>query len=240
MVIKMPSTITSKWGMIYINKDGYYRVSSSRVEEYVGKLVHRLVFEDFYKIKLPSNIIIHHNDGNKLNNEIWNLIPMTFEEHSKLHNSGDKSSLFGKKMSEETKRKISLARMGKKHSKETKQKISSKNRGRIITETWRNNISNGMKGRKLGIDSLVKHSKTNNNSLGIFRVHKIKCSTCKKGFRFVYMAGRYPSCIAQISSVDLLKLKKKILKKGFEWIIVDEEKAENTAKSLGLTLEDIQ
>lgn len=235
----MVSTIPSKWGRIYINKDGYYQVSSSKNKSYVGRLVHRLVFEEFYQIKLPSNIIIHHDDGDKLNNEIWNLIPMTFHEHSKFHNTGEKSAHYGKQKSEETKKKIALAHIGKTHTEETKKKISDKNKGRVITKKWRENISKGMMGRKNSISSLVKHAKTNNNYLGIFRVHKVKCSNCKNKFRFKYIVGRYPKYTAQLSSVNLLKLKQKVLEKGFEWIILDEDKARVTAESVGLTLEDL-
>lgn len=235
----MVSTIPSKWGRIYINKDGYYQVSSSKNKSYVGRLVHRLIFEEFYQIKLPSNIIIHHDDGDKLNNEIWNLIPMTFHEHSKFHNTGEKSACYGKQKSEETKRKIALAHMGKTHTEETKKKISDKNKGRVITKKWRENISKGMKGRKLSMDSLVKLSKTRNNSLGLFRVHKTKCSTCKNKFRYTYVVGNHPNYIAQISSVNLLKLKQKVLENGFEWCVVNEDRAKVTADSEGLSLEDL-
>ena len=51
-------------------------------------MLHRLIFEDFYKTKLPKNIVIHHNDGDPTNNNIWNLIPMRWEEHTFLHHKG--------------------------------------------------------------------------------------------------------------------------------------------------------
>lgn len=85
----MNTTIQTKFGTAVINLDGYYKISSKK-EGNFNKLVHRLVFEDFYKIKLPSEIIIHHEDGNKLNNEIWNLIPMSNNEHISLHSKGKK------------------------------------------------------------------------------------------------------------------------------------------------------
>lgn len=81
------TSIKTKFGTARIDKKGYYYISS-RKEGNNGKFLHRLVFEDFYKIKLPKHIFIHHNDGNKLNNEIWNLIPMTLSEHSSLHSMG--------------------------------------------------------------------------------------------------------------------------------------------------------
>lgn len=77
-------SVKTRFGTASIGNHGYYYITSY-TEGNNKKLLHRLVFEDFYKIKLPSHIIIHHDDGNKLNNEIWNLIPMTMSEHNSLH-----------------------------------------------------------------------------------------------------------------------------------------------------------
>jgi len=67
----------------------------------------------------------------------------------------------GHRMSEETKRKMSLARKGRKLSEEHKRKISESEKGKIIsektrqklrnvkkTDQWRINVSNALKGRK--------------------------------------------------------------------------------------------
>lgn len=80
----MAERIHTKFGIAGISTDGYYRVSSMK-EGNFKKLLHRLVFEDFYQIKLPEDWVIHHEDGNKLNNEIWNLVPMTRIEHAAMH-----------------------------------------------------------------------------------------------------------------------------------------------------------
>ena len=81
--------LKTKYGTARINARGYYEISSSK-EWNRGKLLHRLIFEDFYNVKLPSDIIIHHDDGDKTNNEIWNLIPLTKKEHHELHHKGKK------------------------------------------------------------------------------------------------------------------------------------------------------
>ena len=78
------TSIKTKFGTARIDKKGYYYISS-RKEGNNSKFLHRLIFEDFYQIKLPKNIHIHHDDGNKLNNNIWNLIPMTKGEHTFVH-----------------------------------------------------------------------------------------------------------------------------------------------------------
>ena len=134
----------TKYGKAGINSEGYYTIHSTKEGNH-GKKLHRLIFEEFYQITLPSNIVIHHCDHNKLNNNIWNLIPMTREEHTAYH------SQF-LEFSEETRAKMSKAHKGKKlsethiqmlkerfsgkgnpnygkkTSKETKQKISDKTR----------------------------------------------------------------------------------------------------------------
>jgi hypothetical protein len=81
----MSTTIQTKYGTATLNKHGYYWVNQN------GKRrpLHRLIFEDFYNIDLnkefPDGVHIHHIDGDRSNNEIWNLIPLTINEHSKLH-----------------------------------------------------------------------------------------------------------------------------------------------------------
>ena len=52
---------------------------------------------------------IHHLDENKMNNSLSNLVYLTHSEHSKIHNK------IGKKLSDETKQKMSEAKRGEKH-----------------------------------------------------------------------------------------------------------------------------
>ena len=47
--------------------------------------VHRYVMEQYLDRKLRPDEVVHHIDGNKLNNNIENLKIMTRGEHSKLH-----------------------------------------------------------------------------------------------------------------------------------------------------------
>lgn len=116
------TSIKTKYGTANIGHDGYYRITSSKEGNW-GKQLHRLIFEDFYQIKLPSNVVIHHEDGNKLNNKIWNLVPMTREEHTIIHRKC-------KKHSDETKEKISEVHTGKTVSEETRKKMSKAHYGR--------------------------------------------------------------------------------------------------------------
>ena len=67
------TAIKTKYGNANLNKWGYYAITS-RKEGNHGKLLHRVIFEDFYNIKLdeefPEGIHIHHIDEDKTNNEI--------------------------------------------------------------------------------------------------------------------------------------------------------------------------
>jgi hypothetical protein len=127
----------TKWGNARLNSYGYY-VISSRKEGNRGKLLHRLIWEDMFG-PIPEGHVIHHIDGNPINNTLFNLKLMSSSDHSSLHQKGKKQSeetlkkrseaLKGRSRSEETKRKISMGLKGKKQSEETKRKISKSMKG---------------------------------------------------------------------------------------------------------------
>lgn len=80
----LKKTLKTRWGIAKINDDGYYRITSKK-EGNPLKLLHRLIYEEFYGVKLPREIHIHHIDNNKLNNCILNLEAIHESEHIKLH-----------------------------------------------------------------------------------------------------------------------------------------------------------
>lgn len=85
------------------------------------------------------------------------LIFLTKSEHQRLHHSGKTHHLYGKHHSEETKRKMSLAKIGKKgktHSPQTRRKISESQKGdknhffgKHHSEETRRKMSESLKGR---------------------------------------------------------------------------------------------
>lgn len=112
-------SIKTKFGIAKISMYGYYHIISRKEGNY-HKLLHRLIFEDFYNIVLPTDIQIHHEDGNKLNNKIWNLIPMTKSEHMSLHRKKG-LSLYHKMMMSKSLNKTGYFRVHKLKNKEYKQ-----------------------------------------------------------------------------------------------------------------------
>lgn len=64
----------------YILKNGY------RYNPITGEFFHRKVVEIILGKKIKPWLVVHHKDGNKLNNRYWNLKLMPYWEHNKLHN----------------------------------------------------------------------------------------------------------------------------------------------------------
>lgn len=89
----------TKFGNVKLNSKNYYVVTSGK-EGNNGKFLHRLIWEDFYGCEMPEGYVIHHKNGNKLDNCILNLQLMKKDEHSRLHRLGNTHSM-------ETRRKLS-------------------------------------------------------------------------------------------------------------------------------------
>ena len=125
MEIIKSETLHTPFGKAKITNGGYYQIMTKN--EYYLKYLHKLIWETFYKIKVPKNYVIHHKNKNKTDNCILNLQLMSQSEHSKYHNIGNK-------LSKETKQKMSKKRQGcnnsfygKKHSIKSKIKMSKSN-----------------------------------------------------------------------------------------------------------------
>jgi hypothetical protein len=67
---------------------------------------HRYLMEQHLGIKLKSNQVVHHINGNKLDNRLENLVVMNRGDHAKLHGKSYVAS-------KETRAKLSTALMGK-------------------------------------------------------------------------------------------------------------------------------
>ena len=202
----MNNLLNTKFGIAKLQTHGYYVIISTK-EGNFGKRLHRLIWESIWG-KIPKNWVIHHLDGDKRNNCILNLYGMDRVYHNKLHNTGENNPRYGTCHSEETKEKISKAHMGKKISKKTREKIS-----------------NAHLGKKQPMELVIKRNEKN-NTLGIFRVIKHKNITCKQGFDYVYCYMENEKR-KEIHSIDILKLKEKVVGKNLPWIVVNEYKVKS-------------
>lgn len=93
-----PPILHTEFGRAKIDAQGYYTITS-RKEGNHRKRLHRLVFEKFHG-SIPDKYIVHHKDGDKLNNCILNLELVTCEKHNTLHHY----------QNDEVHRKVSLAK----------------------------------------------------------------------------------------------------------------------------------
>ena len=87
---KMQENLSKKkWtGRWHKNREGYLR----RVDRNTKKeiLYHHHVWMKENKRKIPKGLLIHHIDGNILNNNPKNLQLMSFQNHTRLHHLGKK------------------------------------------------------------------------------------------------------------------------------------------------------
>lgn len=153
--IQQSDVIHTDWGTARINNKGYYQITT-RKEKNKGKLLHRLIWEKWYD-ELSSQTHLHHIDENPKNNCIWNLEPMSKANHHKLHNSDGKCSNIGRKLSNETKMKMSQSKNKTGYYRVDKQKSSSK-QGFIWRYQYYENSKNKVIGR-VKLDELEREVK---------------------------------------------------------------------------------
>ena len=108
-----------------------------------------------------KGLVIHHLDGNKLNNSLSNLVYLTQNEHVSIHNHDRK----GKTFSEEHKKKLSEAQKGKQLSEEARKNISESKKGaknpmygKHLSEEAKRKMSVSLKGRKRSEETRKKMS----------------------------------------------------------------------------------
>jgi hypothetical protein len=186
---------TKKEGMLKLfeDKDGYLMVNLSKDKITYQFKIHRLVAETF--IPNPENKpCVDHINTIKNDNRVENLRWVSCKENSnneltKKHINeslprGENHFLYGKKHSEETKRKMSESHKNKKISEEHKKKLSDANKGKhkgikIVQLSLDNELikiwSSGCEAEKEG-----KFNKGNINSCckGRLKTHK--------GYKWMY------------------------------------------------------
>jgi len=124
------------------------------------------------KIERPGVIIVlHHVNMADKNYELWKTVPMYTDEHTAYHAS---------KITEETRRKISLSNMGKKTSDETKHKQSLAHKGKKLKEETRLKMSAFQKQKKLREETKQKIRLANIGNK-FSEEAKLKMSIAKKG-----------------------------------------------------------
>ena len=157
---------------------------------------------------------------NKLteNNTSLNMIEMYYIEkyNPRFNFTKGGEGIKGFKFSDESRRRLRenhpKGMKGKHHSIESRKKISESLKGK----------KNPNYNKVFSEDTRLNMSKSRNVT-GVYRVTKCSDKT-KQGFswRYQFMAN---GKLTIMTSVDINKLKARVLAKGLEWVVVDEEKA---------------
>lgn len=142
----------------------------------------------------------------------------------------------GFKHSKETRKQISKSLSGITRSKETRQKISQTRKKKYFGKNHNKYGTKQSIKTKEQISITESQSKTTS---GFYRISKNKDNSCKNGFRWQY-GYTINNKRKNLKSVNLLKLKEKILKKNLSWKIIDEEKAKQICKKYGYDYEDLK
>ena len=82
------SPLKTPFGTAKVDNTGYYRITTSK-EGYPLRLLHVLIWENFYGIKKPDGYDIHHKNGDKLDNRIQNLQCIDSGLHKSYHKKGE-------------------------------------------------------------------------------------------------------------------------------------------------------
>lgn len=86
-----------------------------------------------------------------------------------------------------------------------------------------------------------KRKKYKKNETGFFRVSKVDCKGCLKGYTYMYRWFDIDKDKkVRLSSTDFKELRQKIKEKNLKWEVTDYHKARKTAKEVGLPLIDLK
>lgn len=77
------------------------------------------------------------------------------------------------------------------------------------------------------------------SNTGLFRVNKINCKPCKKGYRYAYQM-KNELVEVDIRKTNIIDLKKEVTRRGLLWGITEMNKAILTANENGISVKRLQ
>lgn len=117
-------------------------------------------------------------------------------------------------------------------------KVIYRNLGELVEEAKKKHKFKNTKGYKKRKNYCMDHPRSHIFSTGFYSVTKVKNRNYKQGFCYTYIFydGKKRR---QYSSVNLLKLKKKVLDNNKIWRITDRQKAMDTANYHNISIEQL-
>ena len=208
--------------IVYIGKDSHIdkdmrHKDHTRPSRYDEQVINRIVQNNPLRYKYEK---LKEFDG--ICDELLNITEILYIGHHKPKFNFTKGGegIKGFKYSDEMRRKLRenhpKGMKGKHHSEDSRKRIGEAQKGKL-NYNYRRHFSEEER-------LTMSNSRT---STGIYRVMKQNYPNSKQGFSWRYVCynnGKFKT----IESVDVNKLKEKVLAKGLEWIILDEEKAKST------------
>ena len=194
----MKQKIKTKFGSATMDQKGYYRISSSKENNY-NKMLHRLIWEDWYGKPIPKGYFIHHLNHQKDDNRIQNLQCVESKSHRKYHSSNP---------SKETRRKLS----------ETKKGELNPNFNKPLSEEQKEILLKYAKEPKS--EKHKENLSISRNTVGYVNVSKHYSTNYKKGYTWRYSYSengkRY-----DIHRTKLGDLEKEVKRRNLNWKRID-------------------
>ncbi|MBQ9024839.1 MAG: HNH endonuclease [Methanobrevibacter sp.] len=230
------SKIRTKYGSASFDEKRGYRITS-RKENNHKKFVHHLVWEEYYGEK-PEHSYIVFKDGNKKNFDISNLELKFYQEtfETEFGRCGfnkegymiiycpDKTRMYHRVVWSKHYGKIPE---GYHIHHIDKNKLNNNiSNLQLICSSEHSKLhfsgeNNPNYGKKFNMNHKISLSKAKNET-GFYRVSKEYSYNNRKGYRYRYIYVDDNGKRKEIKSVDINKLKEKVLAKNLEWIDLNE------------------
>ena len=222
MVSGIYSILNKKNGKIYVGQSINIRQRFYDHKKHLRKDIHnnkhlQSAWNKYGEDSFEFNVLEPCEPSMLNSNEVWwiEYFDSTNREKGYNHTIGGD---FCPTKCPEIAKKISNSLKGRTFSDEHRKNLSKAHKGKKLSDEHRANMSKAQKNRKHRphkLSSKIKMSEAR-NTRGFYNVSKQKEPTCKQGFiwRYLYQENGKTK---KLASVNLDKLKEKVLAKGLEW-----------------------
>lgn len=170
-------------------------------ENFIFKIIKICEFEELNDLE-----VFYIQKFDAFNNGFNKTLGGDFVPNELINNSGENNSFYGKRHTEESKRKMREAKLGTK-----------------LSEEHKNKISKTLTGKRHSLDRMVKEC-SSQSTTGYFRVSISKAPSTKQGFTYNYSYRDENGKRQYLHSVDIKKLEDKVRLKNLPWFKLEDYK----------------